>query len=115
MSDSDDWGISTADPRFQPRPAADHGISPAQLREKVEALEKRVQSMSAILDAFMLMLPDDAKAMVVRHENELRQAFEVQIEERARLDAALKRIEELERHWADLELPMKHFEKANEP
>lgn len=77
----------------QPRPAPDHGVSPAQLSEKVEALNSRIDAWLSALPE----LPNDVQAMVVRHENELRQAFEVQLEDRARLDAALKRIEELER------------------
>lgn len=52
---------------------ADHGISPAQLRERVEALELRVTALTGINNV-----------------------------QEQRIDAALKRIEELENQLAQL-------------
>lgn len=65
-------------------PLADHGISPAQLREKVEALEKRVAKQEADINNGILQDLELFKLV-------------------PRLDAALKRIEELERKLADCE------------
>lgn len=65
-------------------PSADHGISPAQLREKVEALEKRSESLAS------------QDVLNFGHLTE-------------RLDAALKRIEELEK-WSHSHTTIGHVD-----
>jgi chromosome segregation ATPase len=76
------------------RPASDHGISPAQLREKVEALEKRLEELWQVSNLNII----DIKKLRAESDDALRQ----QLEFFKCLDAALKRIENLERDMADV-------------
>lgn len=84
MSDECDMRHTSAVPcvkceaRIAAKTAADHGISPAQLREKVEALELR---LGGAADA-IAKLSSASQGLSMR------------------LDAALKRIEELEKQIA---------------